>query len=185
MGILVLNGSARTEGSNTEVLTHQVLEGLPYNEVVLREKRILPINDLRHTDGGFVPVDDDYDEVIQQVLSHDTLIFVSPVYWYTVTGLMKNFIDRWSQSLRDKRFDFKAVMASKTAYVLTAGGDNPKVKALPMIQQLKYTFDFVGMPLEAYIIAKASKPGDIAKDTKALDEAKWLNAKLKELSASE
>jgi multimeric flavodoxin WrbA len=178
MGIVVLNGSGRESG-NTEELTRIALEGLAYEEIVLRDKRILPIVDQRHAEGGFQPVDDDYDAVIQQVLNHETVVFVTPVYWYTVSGLLKNFIDRWSQSLRDSRFDFKALMAAKEAYVLVAGGDNPRIKALPLIQQLKYTFDFVGMPLEGYIIAKASRPGDIWKDTKALEEAKWLNNHLK------
>ncbi|GIP52788.1 flavodoxin family protein [Paenibacillus vini] len=177
MSILVLQGSTRDEG-NTEQLSRLVLEGVQHKEILLRDKQILPIHDQRHTEGGFDPVDDDYDDVIREVLQHDTLVFATPVYWYTVSGIMKNFIDRWSQSLRDSRFDFKAEMAQKKAYVLVVGGDNPRIKAMPLIQQLKYTFDYVGMPLEGHIIAKASKPGDIWNDKRAIQEAKWLNAEL-------
>ncbi|WP_223068022.1 flavodoxin family protein [Paenibacillus caui] len=178
MSIAVLNGSARA-GGNTEQLTGVVLEGIPYTDIVLREKKILPIVDQRHSEGGFQPVDDDYDAVILDVLRHDTLIFASPVYWYGISGLLKNFIDRWSQSLRDSRFDLKELLAAKKAYAIIVGGDNPRIKALPIIQQLKYTFEFVGMPLEGYIIGKASKPGEIVQDTRALKEAEWLNAQLK------
>ncbi|WP_138495106.1 flavodoxin family protein [Paenibacillus pinistramenti] len=180
MSIAVINGSGR-EGGNTEQLTRLALEGLEYKEIVLREKKILPIVDQRHSPGGFQPVEDDYDAVIQEVLAHDILVFVTPVYWYSVSGLLKNMIDRWSQSLRDTRFDFKALMAQKKAFVITAGGDNPRIKALPLIEQLKYTFDFVGMPLEGYLIGQASKPGDIQNDERALTEAAWLNGKLKKL----
>ncbi|RCX18135.1 multimeric flavodoxin WrbA [Fontibacillus phaseoli] len=183
MSILVLQGSARDEG-NTEQLSKLVLEGIPHKEILLRDRRILPINDQRHTEGGFDPVDDDYDDVIREVLQHDTLLFATPVYWYTISGVMKNFIDRWSQSLRDSRFDFKTAMAQKKAYVLVVGGDNPRIKAMPLIQQLKYTFDFVSMPLEGYIIGKASKPGEILNDKRAIQEAEWLNAELKNLRFS-
>lgn len=178
MGIVVLHGSTR-KGGNTEALTEVVMEGLERTDIFLREKAILPIHDQRHEEGGFDPVDDDYDSIIREVLRHDILVFTTPVYWYGVSGILKNFIDRWSQSLRDSRHDFKAAMANKKAYVIVVGGDQPRIKALPLIQQLKYTFDYVGMPLEGYLIGKASRPGDITGDLRALTEAECLNRVLK------
>ncbi|GJM83267.1 NAD(P)H-dependent oxidoreductase [Paenibacillus sp. HMSSN-139] len=178
MRIAVIQGSARN-GGNTEDLTRLVLEGIPYTNIVLREKEIKPIRDQRHEEGGFDPVDDDYDELIQLVLEHDVLIFATPVYWYGASGLMKNFIDRWSQSLRDVRFDFKERMASKTAYAVVVGGDNPRIKALPLIQQLQYTFDFVGLSFAGYVIGKGSKPGEVLKDARAVRDAATLNAELR------
>ncbi len=182
MSILVLQGSTREEG-NTEQLTKLVLEGIEHKEILLRNKVIKPIQDQRHREGGFDPVDDDYDDVIREVLQHDTLLFATPVYWYSVSGIMKNFIDRWSQSLRDARFDFKSLMAQKKAYVLVVGGDNPRMKTMPLVQQLKYTFDYVGMNLEGYIIGKASKPGELLNDKRAIREAEWLNAELQKLKS--
>lgn len=175
---MVLQGSTREDG-NTEQLTRLVLEGVTHEEILLRDKKILPIHDQRHTEGGFDPVDDDYEAVIHEVLKHEILLFATPVYWYSVSGTMKNFIDRWSQSLRDTRYDFKDLMAKKEAYAIVVGGDNPRIKAMPLIQQLKYTFDFVGMPLEGYIIGKASKPGELANDERTLREADWLNQELR------
>jgi hypothetical protein len=94
---------------------------------------------------------------------------------------MKNFIDRWSHSMRDPKFtEFKAIMASKTAYVLAVGGDDPYVKGLPMIQQFHYTFDFMKMTFGGYIIGEGNKPGDILKDKHALHAASLLNQKFKE-----
>ncbi|WHX49661.1 flavodoxin family protein [Paenibacillus woosongensis] len=178
MRIAVLHGSTREEG-NTEALTEIVLDGLERTDIYLRGKTIRPIHDQRHEEGGFDPVDDDYDGIVQDVLEHDILVFTTPVYWYGPSGILKNFIDRWSQSLRDTRYNFKEAMAKKKAYVIVVGGDNPRIKALPLIQMLKYTFDFVGMPLEGYVIGKASRPGDIKGDSRALAEAQWLNRELK------
>ncbi|MGG6314503.1 flavodoxin family protein [Paenibacillus macerans] len=178
MRIAVLQGSTRN-GGNTEELTKLVLEGIPHTHILLRDKEIRPIHDQRHEEGGFDSVDDDYDEVILEVLAHDVLVFATPVYWYGASGLMKNFLDRWSQSLRDTRYDFKEQMARKTAYAIVVGGDNPRIKALPLIQQLQYTFDFVGMPFAGYVIGKGSKPGDVLNDARAIREAEALNAELR------
>lgn len=178
MRIAVLQGSTR-DGGNTEQLTKVLMEGVPYTEILLREKRILPIHDQRHMEGGFDSVEDDYDEVIRQVLEHDVIVFASPVYWYSISGLLKNFMDRWSQSLRDSRYNFKELMARKTAYAVIVGGDDPRIKALPLIQQLKYSFEFIGLPFAGYVIGKASKPGDIIQDTRAIREAETLNTELR------
>lgn len=180
MSIAILHGSTREDG-NTEELAKLVLEGIPHTEIKLRDKTILPIHDQRHDEGGFDAVDDDYDGIIRQVLEHDVLIFTTPVYWYGISGILKNFIDRWSQSLRAPDYDLKAILAKKKAYVITVGGDNPRIKALPLIQQLKYTFDYVGLPFVGYIIGKASRPGDMKNDSRAAVEAAWLNTELKSL----
>ena len=67
------------------------------------------------------------------MLEHDTIIFATPLYWYGMSGHMKNFVDRWSQSLRDTSLHFKEKMKGKKMYVVIVGGDNPKLKALPLI----------------------------------------------------
>lgn len=175
MKIAAIIGSSREEG-NTELLTKMALDGSVYTPILLKEKRIMPIDDLRHAAGGFQEVEDDYNEVIDLVLDHDVIIFSTPVYWYGMSGLMKNFVDRWSQSLRDTRFEFKKEMNQKKAYVITCGGDHPKIKALPLIQQFQYIFDFMGMSFEDYIIGQANAPGEIVNDEKAVSAAKQWNA---------
>lgn len=171
MSIAVIYGSTREKG-NTEWLTEYVISGLPVEKIYLRDYNILPIKDERHTEAGFQPVLDDYQVVIEQVLKHEILIFATPIYWYSMSGTMKLFIDRWSQSLRDKHLpDFREGLSKKKAYVIAVGGDNPSIKALPLLQQFQYIFDFFGTAFEGYVIGKASKPGDIQKDNKAIANA--------------
>ncbi|SDM94257.1 Multimeric flavodoxin WrbA [Fictibacillus solisalsi] len=174
MKIAAIIGSSRA-GGNTQQLTKLALKGIDYTPIILKEKQIIPIDDLRHAEGGFQPVTDDYENVIDTVLGHDVLIFATPVYWYGMSGLMKNFVDRWSQSLRDDRFAFKKEMSQKTAYVITCGGDQPRIKALPLIQQFQYIFSFMGVSFADYIIGAANAPYDILKDERALAEAKRWN----------
>jgi multimeric flavodoxin WrbA len=178
MKILVLQGSSRENG-NTEQLTSLALEGIPHTTIRLREKRIEPILDQRHEPGGFTAIDDDYDAVIDEVLAHDIIVFATPIYWYGMSGYMKDFVDRWSQSLRDKRYAFKEALGQKQAYVITTGGDEPTIKGLPLIQQFQYIFSFVGMPFAGYIIGEGNKPGEILQDEKAVADAKRLGERLK------
>jgi multimeric flavodoxin WrbA len=181
MKILVLYGSSRENG-NSEMLADIMVEGLECTKTYLRQKNIEPIEDKRHTEEGFQPIDDDYDEIVDQLLHHDILIFATPLYWYGMSGRMKNFFDRWSQSLRDKRFNFKESIANKKAYVIITGGDHPRFKGLPLIQQFQYIFDFVSLDFVGYIIGEGNQPGDILKDHQALFEAKRMNQELRQLA---
>jgi multimeric flavodoxin WrbA len=181
MKIAVIDGGTRPN-SNTVTLTERVVEGLSVDKIYLKEFEIKPIEDMRHAEGGFQDRNDDYNSIIDRVLSCDILIFATPVYWYSMSGSMKNFIDRWSQSLRDANYpDFKIQMSAKKAFVVTVGGDDPAFKALAMIQQFKHIFDFMGMEFAGYVIGEGNKPGDILQDNKALFAASELNQLLKKM----
>lgn len=182
MSIAVIYGGNRPDG-NVETLTKLVTQGLMVEEIYLKDYLIQPIMDKRHTEEGFSNINDDYNAIIDRILPHDILIFSTPIYWYSMTGIMKNFIDRWSQTLRDPDYpDFKALMSSKKAYVIAVGGDEPYIKGLPMIQQFQYIFDFIGTTFEGYIVGQGNKPGDIVQDLKALSAADLLK---KELAGNE
>lgn len=181
MSIAVIYGGTRPNG-NTELLTEKVIDGLKVEKIHLKNFDIRPIEDLRHDENGFHDVGDNYNTVIDLILPHDIVIFATPIYWYSMSGIMKNFIDRWSQTLRDSKYpNFKTTMGSKKAYVIAVGGDNPYVKGLPMIQQFQHIFDFMGTSFEGYILGKGSKPGDINGDLTAFAAATQLQNKLKTL----
>lgn len=182
--VVVLYGSSRTT-SNTELLTKKAIAGLDAKEIYLRDFTVKPIVDGRHTEHGFDEVDDDYDTIIKQVEQSYIILFSTPIYWYSMSGLMKNFIDRWSQTLRDPKFpDFKKNMSGKKAYVLAVGGDEPHMKGLAMIDQFRWIFQFVGMSFAGYIIGEGNKPEDILQDEMALLSAKKLNKELKAIKAA-
>lgn len=183
MRVLALLGSSRNPG-NTETLTDIVLQGIPHTKIHLAEKKITPIIDMRHHPDGFQTIDDDNHSIIDLVMESDTLIFATPVYWYGMSGTMKNWIDRWSQTLRDKKISFQSSMKQKTAYVVTVGGDNPRIKGLPLIMQFQYIFDFMGMSFGGYIIGEANTPGEIVSDKQALQAAEILNQKIRLSSSS-
>lgn len=178
MSIAVLYGGSRPNG-NTELLTRKVIQGLTVEEIYLKDHLIEPIVDMRHAKEGFPEINDDYNSIIDRILQHDTLIFSTPIYWYSMTGTMKNFVDRWSQTLKDSRYpDFKKQMSQKRAFVIAVGGDNPYMKGLPMIQQFQYIFDFMGTSFDGYIIGEGNRPDEITHDKEAFFAAEQLRKKL-------
>lgn len=178
MSVLAIYGSTRPNG-NAELLADHVLDGIPATKIHLRDYQILPIIDQRHEPGGFAPVEDDLDAVATAMLAHQTLLFVTPLYWYGFSGLMKNFVDRWSQLLRDPRFAFKESMAQKTAYLVVVGGDSARRTALPLVEQFGYVCDFVRMTYGGYLIGEGNRPGDVLADQRALADAGALNQHLR------
>ncbi|GGD12247.1 flavodoxin family protein [Pontibacillus salipaludis] len=181
MKILTILGSSR-RGGNTEYLVNEMMDGIQHTELFLGDYKLDPIIDERHSEKGFTPSSDDYELVLEQLLSHDIIVFATPVYWFGMSAQMKIFFDRWSQYLRDERFNMKDSLREKQAYVVTAGGSNPHITALPLIQQFGHIFDFVGMNYTDYVIAKGVKPGEIKSDILALEKAKQWNEHFKSLA---
>lgn len=174
MSIAIIHGSSRENG-NTDYLTSKAIGKESGTHIFLRDHQIQPIVDERHAEAGFQEVTDDHKQLIDLILIHDVLVFSTPIYWYSMSGPMKIFIDRTSQIMRDPDYThFKQGMKGKKVYVIAVGGDHPHVKGLPLIQQFQYICQYYSMSFEGYVIGKASKPGEIEKDQKALQAASLL-----------
>ncbi|HEY2494282.1 MAG TPA: flavodoxin family protein [Paenibacillus sp.] len=176
MGIAVLYGSSRRNG-NTDTLADLLVEGLDADKIYLSDYNLQPITDYRHTEPGAYP-NDDYHKLIDRVLEQDIIVFTTPIYWYGISGVMKTFVDRWSQSLREDREHFLSKMSTKKAYVIAVGDDEPHVKGLPLIQQFQYIFDFTGTQLDGYIIGEGNKPDSILEDAAALSSVEELRKRI-------
>ncbi|WP_085993931.1 flavodoxin family protein [Oceanobacillus senegalensis] len=174
MKTVVIHGSTRENG-NTEYLTYHAVPKEKGTHIYLREHFIQPIVDERHAEHGFEEVEDDHKKLINKMLEHDAIVFSTPIYWYSMSGPMKTFIDRWSQILRDPEFPhFREELKKKKVYLIAVGGDTPQVKGLPLVQQFNYICQFYGMTFEGYVIGKASRPGQMENDQKALRAASVL-----------
>lgn len=179
MKITIFVGSSR-KGGNSEKLADFVVHDIEHEKMYVKDLHIRPIEDLRHAENGFQTIDDDYDQFVEALEKSDVVIFATPIYWYSMSGLMKNLIDRLSQAIRDKRYpNLKEHLKTLRTIVVVVGGDEPRIKGLPLIQQFQYTLEFLNMPFSSYIIGEANQPGDILKDSSALSQAAWLNQKLK------
>ena len=77
------------------------------------------------------PLKDDREAIEKQMLESDGVIFVSPVYVMNITGLMKNFLDRFAYAFHRPRF-----FGQKAMIVCTTGalGLREAVARLSVIQ---------------------------------------------------
>ena len=180
MKIMALLASSRRDG-NSEMLTNRVLQGIEHDEVFLLDHRMEPIWDQRHDEAGFSPVEDDYEPLLQKFLEQDIIVFAVPLYWFGMPGQLKVFFDRWSQYMRDERFNLKERLHGKKAYVIVTGSSpDPKIAGLPLVQQFGYLFDYMAMDFEDYVIGYGNKPGEIMDDPYALAKADLWNRELKQ-----
>lgn len=65
-------------------------------------------------------IHDDMQKMFPLLEQSDVWAFASPVYWWNISGLLKNFIDRFEVYWGDEKF--KELCARKKAVILTCGG---------------------------------------------------------------
>lgn len=99
MKILFMNSSPNREG-NTYRIGEELLKD--------KEHDVLQMADYRISQYGQVFDDDEIKDVLKKIDECDVLVIGSPVYWYTVSGMLKTFIDRLymlpeAEALRGKK----------------------------------------------------------------------------------
>lgn len=102
MKIIALNGSPKGQRGNTEVLLKHFLKGCKnkgadVETIYLKEKNI------KHCCGCFTCWEktpgkciykDDMEELLVKVSEADIIVYATPLYYFSVTGIMKDFMDR-------------------------------------------------------------------------------------------
>ncbi|TNF46422.1 flavodoxin family protein, partial [bacterium] len=99
--ILILMGSPRKEG-NTAALTEQLTKGAQAGEAEVQTLHlhgmdISPCTACEgcHTEGSMgCVIDDEMKEVYVCLREADSIVFATPVYWFSVTAQIKTVIDR-------------------------------------------------------------------------------------------
>jgi multimeric flavodoxin WrbA len=96
MRMLIILGSSRNDG-NTKKVIDQLKSMSDFDSIDLNDFNI-SYYDYEHNNK-----DDDYIQLMRTILdNYDTMIFATPVYWYSMSGIMKVFIDflKWRQFRR-------------------------------------------------------------------------------------
>lgn len=84
--VLFMNSSPNKEGT-TYRLGEEILKGI--------EHETLHLVDYHIDQYGDVSKEDQIKEVFEHIEKADALLIGSPIYWYSVGGLLKTFIDRF------------------------------------------------------------------------------------------
>lgn len=86
MTTLFINGSPHKDG-NTVTLAHEFLKGQEYTTLHLVDYKIYSYG--QNFD------DDQFDEVVKEMTKADTIIIGSPLYWHSMSGAIRNLLDRF------------------------------------------------------------------------------------------
>ena len=87
---LIILGSARQQ-SDTKSFVDFVFNKIDHKLVDLLKYNISSYN---YT--GTYPTSDNFKQLTEEILNHDIIIFATPVYWYSMSGLMKNLFHRFT-----------------------------------------------------------------------------------------
>ncbi|MGY4537303.1 multimeric flavodoxin WrbA [Mucilaginibacter sp. UYNi724] len=113
---LVILGSNR-KNSLTEQITRKALGQMEFDMIDLLDHKIAHYN----YDGHY-PTNDEFEAVINKALPYDNIIFATPVYWYSMSGVMKVFFDRLTDLITIKK-DLGRGLRGKSASMIAVGAD--------------------------------------------------------------
>lgn len=110
---LIIFGSSRSDGDTLKAI-----------KTVFGDEISHPIVDLNHLRMSYYDYDhrnsnDDFISLAEKMSDHNPIILATPVYWYTMSAIMKTFLDRWSDLLSIRK-DLGRSLKGKHIYVITS-----------------------------------------------------------------
>ncbi|MGC6552324.1 flavodoxin family protein [Streptococcus sp. VTCC 12905] len=134
MTTLFINGSPNKNG-NTVALVKRLLRDQEYETLHLADYKIY--------DYGQDFLDDQFKEVIQKVFAADTLVIGSPVYWHSINGLVRNFLDRQYGVVTDE------LVGKKLYFIFQGSASTQEVLEMGDYTMCRYAglygMDYLGM----------------------------------------
>ena len=114
---VIIVGSSRSDG-NTSKIANKISKQINADIIDLKDYSI------SYYDYESKNIEDDFLTLIKSVLEkYDTLIFATPVYWYTMSGIMKVFFDRFSDLIRIEK-EIGRKFRGKNMFVISNSDDD-------------------------------------------------------------
>lgn len=161
--ILVINGSARSN-NNTDKLVQNLL-GTDIKSIQLCQSKIA------HYDyEGNYDHDDEFNDIVNQMIAANTILLATPVYWYTMSGHMKVFLDRWTDLVTIHKEKGRALKGKRLAVIAQSTSDTlPKGFVIP----IKLTAEYMNMKYIGDVFWDMRNP---LQNTKSIQEKvlSWL-----------
>ncbi len=141
---IIIQGSSRSEGDTSKIVD-LLRKQTGFDIVDLNRKKI------KHFDYNFNNRDDDFTDLFKNIVTnYKIIVFVTPIYWYSMSGLMKVFFDRISDFLKlDKDYGRK-LRGMKMASV-SSSNDNRFYEGFEM--PFKNSADYLGMEYKGHLHA--------------------------------
>lgn len=99
------------------------------------------------------PDSDEFANLVKKMIAADLVVFSTPVYWYAMSGSMKNFFDRFSNLLRGEHKPLGEALYGKKVRLLSTGSDErlPNGFEVPFSSTAIYLgMDYLGADYRAF-----------------------------------
>jgi multimeric flavodoxin WrbA len=183
--VLALSASARRDG-NSRKLAEAVLEGVAEagheGELVHLADHVTGMfrncRECRNSDGQCT-IDDGYEDILlNKYLSADAIVYASPIYWYGLSGHLKNFIDRFfcyiCEGYPNSEDFIQGMMGKKAALVMSAEENNFSAR-LANVQEMTQLCDYLHHEFAGVVVTTANSRKDVHGDpTEPLNAAREL-----------
>ncbi|WP_299117155.1 flavodoxin family protein [uncultured Winogradskyella sp.] len=136
---ILIFGSSRNDG-NTSKIVDYLKQSLDFD--------LINLNDLNisHFDYSHKNRDDDFIPLMKKIIDYQQIIFATPVYWYTMSGILKVFFDRLTDCLTIEK-ELGRKLRDKQMSVLSTSNDDSQTEEffLPFILSAEYLgMDYIG-----------------------------------------
>lgn len=130
---VIIQASSKSNGNTNRVINY-LNSNNSFDVIDLKTKNIGVFEyDFSNANDDFIPV---MEEVIN---NYDTIVFATPVYWYTMSATLKIFFDRLSDLLKYKK-DLGRLLRGKNMAMISNSGQNDLKNGfeMPFIESANY-----------------------------------------------
>ena len=184
MKVLGIMGSSRRDG-NTNDLLDVALKGAAeggadVEKMVLLDYQIHHILNCQDCKERGACTADDWPVVREKISAADGLIWATPLYWYTMSGLMKVALDRLCCTMYWHSTDhFFAKLKGKAAALIVTQEEEDFTIAEPLLatMDLVFNYEFCQWTDLGHVLAIGGSRGTAIKDEEAVRQAYELGQK--------
>lgn len=181
--LLVLASSPRPKGNSTILATEAARgakdAGAEVKTFHLAKMKIGPClgcDGCRKPKAAGCVQKDDMRTLYAELRAADAVLIASPVYWFTMSGQIKLFMDRLYAFGAES---YRPLKGKRVGIILTYGDADPFVSgAVNAIRAFQDAFAYVGAPIEGMVYGSADKPGEVRANRTLMKNAYALGQKL-------
>ncbi|GAA4896977.1 hypothetical protein GCM10023311_22170 [Flaviramulus aquimarinus] len=117
---VIIQASSRSDGDTSKIVNHLATN----NNIDIID---LWTKNIGHYDYDYKNANDDFIDLITDIIeTYDTIIFATPVYWYSMSGVLKVFFDRISDLIRIHKDTGRKLRGKNMAMVSSSNHDDLK-----------------------------------------------------------
>lgn len=175
------------EGGNTATLLDRVLSGIQFalpeaqaERIYFKERIVIkPCTECyacARTNGTCIIINDDFNMIKDKLLTADAILFAAPIFFYSLSGKAKMFVDRcqscWVKKYLVDGYKMGEKPFARKGFFVSAGATGGKELFTGSLLTMRYFFDALDTELTETLLCRGlDKPGDAAKNSEYMEEA--------------